>query len=94
MELSKYTQAATVVAASTISGMLGYGTYGYYRDKGMSTWKAGALTGLVAGAIGAVVMLALPAGVIPGYQLQATQPQIGALRLMPTGGAPRRLRWR
>lgn len=54
--------AAVVIGASALSGMLSFGTYGYFKDKGMSPWKAGAATGAISGLIGAVGFLGLGLG--------------------------------
>ena len=54
------TSAAVILAGSTLAGVLGYGTYGYLRDKGWSTWKAGAVTGLIGGGLGVAVALLGP----------------------------------
>jgi hypothetical protein len=52
---------ATIVASSAISSMITFGTYGYYKDKGHSSWKAGAASGATLGAIGGIILLAMSA---------------------------------
>lgn len=45
--------SAIILGAAALTGVLGFGVYGYLRDtKGYSTWKAGAVTGLIGGGIG------------------------------------------
>jgi hypothetical protein len=72
--------AATVFLGSVAGGMLNYGTYGYLRDKGWSTWKSGAAVGAISGGLAALAMLALPALMPASY---AT----GDLAGLPTFGA-------
>jgi hypothetical protein len=62
-----------LIAGGAVSGLLGYGTYGYYRDKGMSSWKAGALTGAVGGALTAAVLAAglIPMGMVVSDQVNS-----------------------
>ena len=43
------------MGAGVIGGLVGYGTYGHFRDAGWSTWKAGAMTGLINGGVGAIL---------------------------------------
>jgi len=62
-----------VIGASTISGLLGYGTYGYLKDKKkMSSWKAGAVTGAIGGLVGGLAVLI---GVTPGLGAVMVQPK-------------------
>lgn len=49
------TTAAILVAGGAIGGLLGLGVYGHLRNKGWSTWKAGAASGALGGALGATV---------------------------------------
>ena len=50
--------ALMIVGASTLGGLLGYGTYGYLKDKKRwSSWKAGAATGAIGGVAAAVLTL-------------------------------------
>lgn len=51
--------AAAVLISSTVSSMLTFGTYGTFRNRGMGPWGAGAATGAIMGAVGAVGMLLL-----------------------------------
>ena len=46
----------TVVAGSALSSMVTLGTYGALRDKGWSSWKAGAGTGAIGGVVGGLVV--------------------------------------
>jgi hypothetical protein len=89
----KLKTVAMLLAAGVVSGLMGYGLYGYYRDKGMSTWSAGALTGAIGGAVGAVALMALPASVVKGYTALSA-PRVAGLQFMPTGATRGNLRVR
>lgn len=54
------TSAAIILAGSTLAGVVGFGLNGYLRNRGWSTWKAGAATGLVGGGLGVAVALLGP----------------------------------
>lgn len=88
-----------VLASSTIAGLLGYGTYGYFHDKKkMSSWKAGAATGAITGTAAMVLVLAgqypgvggllgaigTPRGLPRGYR----RPGMGAVVLQQLRGCP------
>jgi len=53
----KLMSVGIILAGGTLAGVLGYGVYGALRDRGWSTWKAGAVTGLIGGGLGAGAML-------------------------------------
>ena len=82
--MNKYLAALSIIGGSAVAGLLGYGLYGYYRDKGVSSWKAGALTGAVGGVMSSIVVLS---GIVPSSYLQAPSgtttylpEQVGGLR--------------
>lgn len=82
--------AGIILLGSALAGTLGYGTYGYLKEtKGMSSWKAGAATGTIGGAIGILSMYILNAmGTrVPGVADQNTSGyvinKLGAFSEMP-----------
>lgn len=58
---------ALLIGGSVLGGLLGYGIYGALRDKGWSSWKAGATVGLIGGVTTASVLVA--ASLITGRPL-------------------------
>jgi hypothetical protein len=89
--IDKLKMGAMMLTTGVVSGLMGYGLYGYYRDKGMSTWSAGALTGVIGGAVGAMALMALPASMVEGYTAMSA-PRVAGLQFMPTGSTRGRLR--
>jgi hypothetical protein len=89
----KLKMAAMMLATGVVSGLMGYGLYGHYRDKGMSTWSAGALTGAIGGAVGAVALVMLPSSMVEGYTALSA-PRVAGLQFMPTGATRGNLRVR
>lgn len=84
--------AAILIAGGTLAGLLGYGLYGHFRDRGWSTWKAGAATGAIGGAAGATVAIAgKHMGLLSGIgQLPRAYPS--PMRLVPKRVASAALR--
>lgn len=90
--MDKAKTGVAMILAGLVSGALGYGLYGYLREKGRGTWDAGALTGAIGGAIGAVALMLLPDDVLQKYTISPTQ-QVGGLQFMPTGSTRAVVRW-
>ena len=84
--------AGITVAGATLAGVLTYGLYGHLRDKGWSTWKSGAVTGLTGGCLAVGVgLIGAKVGVFSGIgQLPRAYPT--PLRLVPKQVAQATLR--
>lgn len=61
-----------IIGGSVFGGLLGYGLFGYLRDKGYGPWTSGALVGLLGG-IGAL-------GMMKGMEMVTGKTFIGRLR--------------
>jgi hypothetical protein len=82
--------AATILLGSIAGGMLNYGTYGYLRDKGWSTWKSGAAVGAISGSLAALAMLTF--GWMTARGIQARR-EMGISGFPTFGATPRPMRF-
>jgi hypothetical protein len=48
--------SVALLLGSTIGGLLGYGLYGWLRDRRWGSWRAGALVGVVGGMGGLTIL--------------------------------------
>jgi len=84
--------ALVIMATATLSGLMSYGTYGYLKDKKKwSSWKAGAATGLIGGALASIAMLVSGKKLATGNPLvkfPSTSQQLGVLVLNRLSGCP------
>ena len=50
--------AAILIGTGAVGGLAYLGTYGHLKDKGWGSWKAGAASGAIGGALSAVLLIA------------------------------------
>lgn len=55
--MMNFAAAAVLLIGGALSGLLSFGVYGKLRDRGWGAWKAGAVTGAIGGAMGALALL-------------------------------------
>ena len=82
---------AMILGASVLTGLLSYGTYGYLKDKKKwSSWKAGAATGGITGALSVLGLYLMgaaagePVAALGATGIHKTLPNVGLRKRFPS----------